>query len=322
MTSPQCFLALMTISVASLLLQPRLALAQDERPLLGEYVAPSPACPSSDAFQALVRAEGARSGTLEPDWRFSVRVVQQDGLYAGTLTPATGGVRTVTATRCEDVTAALAVIIAVVDPSSPAPDEQLRRPADAPPPLSRQVDLVQANEHGPGHAGERSRSQWRVGARGVASTHPSWGSPNAGGLGVVSLELPWGFRKMMFEVGAGVSKAMGPEPPAITYLIFDTQACPLDLPIGNSGISVLGCLHLAAARYTAWQKQDPSAASPLVNSDGTAFWSGASARLRYQTPMRLFVEGNVDAMYGTVSRNENSSPGWFGVGLGVGVQIW
>ncbi len=126
---------------------------------------------------------------------------------------------------------------------------------------------------------------------------------------------------MMFEVGAGVSKATGPEPPAITYLIFDTQACPLDLAIGNSGISVLGCLHLAAARYNAWQKQDPSAASPLVNSDGTAFWSGASARLRYQTPMRLFVEGNVDAMYGTVSRSENSTPGWFGVGLGVGVQI-
>jgi hypothetical protein len=322
MMKPGCFLALMTISVASLPLQPALALAQHERPFLGAYFAPTPGCPSSDAFQALLRAEAARSWTSEPDWQFSVRIVQQDGLYAGTLTPATGGVRTITAARCDDVTAALAVIIAVLEPSSPAPAEQVLRPADAPPPPPRRVDIVQPNEHGLGNAGERSRSQWRVGARGLSSTHPSWGSPNVGGLGVVSLELPWGFRKMMFEVGAGMAKGTGPEPPAITYLIFDTQACLLDLPIGNSGISVLGCLRLAGARYSAWQKQNPTVASPLVNSDGAAFWSGASARLRYQTPTRLFVEGNVDAMYGTVSRSENSTPGWFGVGLGVGVQIW
>jgi hypothetical protein len=311
----------MTISAASLSLQPSLALAQKERLLIGEYVAPTRGCPSSDAFQALLRAEIARFRTSELEWQFSVRIVQQGDLYAGTLTPATGGVRTITATRCDDVTAALAVIIAVAEPSTPPPDELLLRPADTPPLPPRQVDLVQPHEHGPGRASEQS--QWRVGARVLASTHPSWSSPNLGGLGVVSLELPWGFRhKMMFEVGAGMSKGMGPEPPAITYLILDTQACLLDLPLGNSGISVLGCLRLAGAQYTAWQRETPNVASPLVNSDGAAFWVGASARLRYQTPMRFFLEGNVDAMYGTVTRSESSAPGWFGVGFGVGVQIW
>jgi hypothetical protein len=78
-----------------------------------EYVAPTPDCVSNDAFQALVKAEIARFSSSDRNRRLSVRIVQHDGLYAGTLTTETGAVRTIAAARCADVTAALAVIIAV-----------------------------------------------------------------------------------------------------------------------------------------------------------------------------------------------------------------
>jgi hypothetical protein len=86
-----------------------------------EYVAPTPNCASNDAFQALVKAEIARFPGSDRNRRLSVRIVQQDGLYASTLTTETGAVRTITAARCDDVTAALAVIIAVAEPSGAPP---------------------------------------------------------------------------------------------------------------------------------------------------------------------------------------------------------
>jgi hypothetical protein len=181
--------------------------------------------------------------------------------------------------------------------------------------------------------------QWRLGGRVVASTHPTWSAPNLGGMGVISLELPWAFKKMMFEIGAGatsghVSSAQAEGwtvPPTYTYFILDTQACLLDLPIGNTGLSVLGCLHVAGALFGSSGVYS-GGGPPEVTGDGAAaLWTGVSARLRWQTPVRLYLEANGDAMYGTVSQGEDNDrplgqpelqPGWFGVGVGAGILLY
>jgi hypothetical protein len=87
------FFALTAVSFVSLPLRPAFALAQGESPASLEYVAPTPDCASNDAFQALVKAEIARFPSSDRNRRLSVRSVQQDGLYAGTLTTETGAVR-------------------------------------------------------------------------------------------------------------------------------------------------------------------------------------------------------------------------------------
>jgi hypothetical protein len=311
------FFALAAVSFASLTLPPAFALAQDESVASLGYVAPTPDCIPNDAFQALVKAEIARFPSSDRDRRLSVRIVRQDGLYAGTLTTETGAVRTITAARCEDVTAALAVIIAVAEPSGAAPADTPSPPAKR----SAQVDLARPSEPDREPAGSDSGLEWRIGARGFTQTHPSWNA-NIGGLGAVSLELPWGFRNMMFEVGGGMSTDFGRSPWATTYLILDTQACLLDLPIASTGLSVLGCLRLDGAEFRSQQVGGPpvpGVARPINN--GGAFWTGASVRLRWQSPERVFVEGNVDGIYGTVSAGEDSRPGWVAVGLGVGLRI-
>ena len=102
------FSALAAASFAWLPLRPAFALAQDESPAFLEYVAPTPDCVPNDAFRSLVKAETARFPSSDRDRRLSVRIVQQDGLYVGTLTIENGAERTITGARCEDVTAALA----------------------------------------------------------------------------------------------------------------------------------------------------------------------------------------------------------------------
>jgi hypothetical protein len=186
--------------------------------------------------------------------------------------------------------------------------------------------LSQPNEPDRERQGSASGLEWRVGARGFASTHGADGlalGANAGALGVVSLELPWGFDKMMFEVGAGMSTEIGGSPVDLTYLILDTQACLLDLPIGDTGLSVLGCLRLDGAEFRSSRVggPPPPAGVSFPTTNGGAFWTGASARPRWQSPVRLFVEGNVDGMYGTVSAGEDNNPAWFAIGLGVGLRI-
>lgn len=310
------FFRSMTVFLASLLLEPP-ALAQDERPVVVEYTAPTPECASSEAFQALVKIAIAGSPRPDRNWRFAVRIQRRDNVYEGTLAAETGAVRTITATRCEDVTAALAVIIAVAEPSGAPPADTPSPPANG----SAPVDLSQPSGPDRKPAGSAPGPEWRVGARGFTQTHPSWNA-NIGGLGAVSLELPLGFRNMMFEVGGGMSTDFGVSPWATTYLILDTQACLLDLPIGSTGINILGCLRLAGAEFRASRVGGPPVpgGSPPPNNGG-AFWTGASARLRWQSPVRVFVEGNVDGMYGTVSAGEDSRPAWVSVGLGVGVRI-
>jgi hypothetical protein len=148
-------------------------------------------------------------------------------------------------------------------------------------------------------------------------------------MGFVSVEVPWGFHAMMFEGGIGASFANGSTPrewgppsfgpttlvqSSLTFVIVDTEACLLDVPIGESGFSVLGCLRIAGGTFS-------GSGGAVYPSGGLALWGGLSTRLRWQSPIRLFFEVNFDAMYGTISDLADNSPGWFEGGASLGVQL-
>ncbi len=327
------FFAFTVVSLASLMLQPALALAQGESPASLKYVAPTPDCVSNDAFQALVKAEIARFPRSDRDRRLSVRIVQQEGLYTGTLTTETG-VRQVTAGRCDEVTASLAMIIAMAVTSADftAPSTPLAGPAPAPaPPLLAPTAVPAPVTDRKADSGDNAAAaKWRIGARGFATNHPSWGTPNPGAMGFASVEVPWGFHAMMFEGGIGASFARGSTPleygpprvgsttvqsqSSLTFVFVDTEACLLDVPIGESGLSVLGCLRVAGGTFS-------GSGGALYPTGGLALWGGLSTRLRWQSPIRLFFEVNFDAMYGTISDLADNSPGWFEGGASLGVQL-
>src|ERR1700722_14181761 len=117
------FCGLTALLAAVSLASPAAALAPADRPVVVEYVAP-PECASNEAFLMLLKTEIARSRNPDRPWRFAVHVLRQTGGYEGTLTTETG-VRKVTAARCDDVTASLALIIAMSEPeelaSPPSP---------------------------------------------------------------------------------------------------------------------------------------------------------------------------------------------------------
>ena len=295
--------------------------AQGEPPILVEYSAPVPECPSSEAFQTLVRAEMAPSSRVERTWRFALRIRRiPDGRYEGTLTTETG-VRQVTASRCDEVTASLAMIIAMAEPSAdaPAPSTAPAAPRSEPPP---------ATDRKPDSGDNASPAKWRVGARAFGTNHPYWGTPNPGLMGFASVEVPGGFHAMMFEGGIGASFAHGNTPQAwgapslvptnvpssLLFVILDTEACLLDIPIGESGFSVLGCLRVAGGTFT-------GSGGAIYPSVGLMLWGGVGTRLRWQSPTRLFFELNFDAMYGTMSDAVDDTPGWFEGGASLGVQL-
>ncbi|HXN31694.1 MAG TPA: hypothetical protein VN894_07535 [Polyangiaceae bacterium] len=326
---------LLTPSLAFLALAPS-ARAQGDRPILVEYSAPTPECASSEAFQTRLRAEMAPSSDVEHAWRFALRIRRiPDGRYEGTLTTETG-VRQVTASRCDEVTASLAVIIAMAERSVDVPAPSTPPPAPAPTPLAPaavpapaspapRAESPPATDRKLDSSDNASPAKWRVGARGFATNHPSWGTPNPGLMGFASVEVPWGFHAMMFEGGIGASFAHGSTPPEfgparlvptsvqsnLTFVIVDTEACLLDVPIGESGFSVLGCLRVAGGTFS----------GSVYPSIGLVLWGGLGTRLRWQSPTRLFLEVNFDAMYGTISDAADDSPGWFEGGASLGVQL-
>jgi hypothetical protein len=121
----------------------------------------------------------------------------------------------------------------------------------------------------------------------------------------------------MFELAAGAMSSQSGGIP-LNYLVIDTQTCPLDVPLGDTGLSALGCVRLAGASFK-------TAAffygnGGMVPQDGGALWFGAGARLRWQTAS-LFFEGSLDAVYGTVSGGESTSPGWVDASAGVGFRL-
>jgi len=292
-------------------------------PVLVEYSAPTPECAPAEAFQRLLEIEVARSPSPRRSWRFSILVRRLADSYEGTLTTETG-VRTVTAARCDDVTASLALIVAMADSSPAAPPEPL--PAEPPPPAPAiapalmppsppSTEAVKSADAVRDRSADEAPLEWRIGVRPFASDHGT-DSPTLGILAFGSVELPWGLRKMMFEIGGGTFSDMfsgvGPvsaPAPGITYLVLDTQACLLDVPLGDFGVSVLGCLRVAGASFKAGPTR------------GGAFWTGGGARLRWQTPVHLFIEANLDAVYGTVSGGESVNPGWLDIGVALGVRL-
>jgi hypothetical protein len=307
--------------------------APGPRPVIVEYFAPSE-CGTNDAFQTLVKTEIARSPNADRPWRFSVRIRRRSGVYQGDLTTETGA-RRVTASTCDDVTAALAVIIAVAAPEpepEPSPPPAPSPPETIAPTPAAMVPSPGAETGRPGHSPESGRPDWRIGGRGVSTDK---GEGTIGGLGTASIELPWGLRKTMFELGLGAFSAW-PRIPyqalgtwTISYLVLDTQACLVDLPLGRTGLSILGCLRLAGATFqttsTFTGPYRPESGATFTAHSGTAVWAGAGARLRWQTPLRVFLEANAGLNYGTVSGaangGEGTNPGFIDLGAGVGILL-
>ena len=316
-------------AIAAIGAAPGIARAQDEQPVMVEYVAPAPPqCASVQAFQRLVAAEVATHEIERTHWRFAVRIRSAaGGEYVG---KATSGGETATARSCDcdKVTAALAKAIAgeAFDPVAPPPA------SPAPPPPATEAPVP------PASLPPTTPPVWRMGARvqtwGHGASAQVFGespvtAPSYGGMGVISVELPYGLRKTMFEIALGsmtstarATPAPMPydsitgQPPALvnlTYYVLDTQTCLLDLPLG-AGFSALGCLRVAAASFSAKD-------TAYGNSAGGALWFGAGGRLRWQSPQSLFLEVDVNAVYGTVSGPEDNSPGWADAGASVGFRL-
>ena len=167
------------------------------------------------------------------------------------------------------------IALPLITPAPPAPTMPFAAPRDQ----------AQHDVHGPS-------VEWRLGLRGQNWQDGSQLSAT-GAMLTLSAELPWGFPKMLFEIGAGALfqqtriaiNTFGPSGYATgldPWLLVDAQACPVDLPLGQTGLSVLGCARIAVG---------------LVN--GAVGWGGGGARLRWQSPWHLFVEAHGNGMYGT-----------------------
>lgn len=95
--------------------------------------------------------------------------------------------------------------------------------------------------------------------------------------------------------------------------MLDTQVCPLDIPLGSTGLSVLGCGRMGAA-LTQFKNYNSSA--PLMG------WAGGGGRLRWQSPWRLFTEIHVNGVEVTQSTGWSASnSGWLDVGAMVGLLL-
>jgi len=293
------------------------AMARGDTPVVVAYVAPDE-CASIDAFQVLVATEIARRPAADRTWRWSVRVRRErDGTYEGTVT-SEDVERTAASTSCDDVTAALAKVIADGEPGPLPLPPPPPAPCTAPP--APHVEPPEP-DRGPRPA---SRAEWRLGGRGELSNHgfnatpygsPLGAAPVTGGLATLSLEVPGGFHKLEFELGAGRLASSGNAP--LTYTVVDTQACLVDVALGDGGFSALGCLRLAGAAFSA-----PFVLEGVtLPQNGGALWAGAGGRLRWQARMGIFVEASFMAMYGTVSGGESTTPGWVDAGLGAGFRL-
>ncbi|HEY1958800.1 MAG TPA: hypothetical protein VGH28_24465 [Polyangiaceae bacterium] len=285
--------------------------ARAETPVVIEYSAP-PECASDEAFEALVRSELAPHVRA---WRFVVTIRHDD---SGADWLATIGMSTATrelrAPTCDDVVAAAALVIATAAPEGPPVTSPPPAPAPPPPPVAiasvRQPDRVAP-------APQTSEPAWRVGARAQEWTNGAWLHALGGGL-TASVEPTWGRYRMMFELGADVLESdflsvepgTTPAPHALTWGVLDFQACPLDVALGSTGLSILGCTRLAAA-------------VDHDTSGGTsgAFFVGAGGRLRWQTPIKLFLELHGNGIYGTQSAPLYGSPAWLDIGASVGLRL-
>jgi hypothetical protein len=291
------------------------ASAQGARPVMVEYDAPA-GCAPSEAFQRLLQTQIARFPEADRTWRWAVRIHREGAVYEGTVT-SEASVRSTRACRCDDVTAAAALLIAGGEPEDSPPQEPLvcappvTAPAFAPPP-------VELSSPAPPPPSAPSRPEWRLGVRGEYTNHGAGdGTTVAGAMATLSLEIPGGFSKMMFEVAAGkLSSTDGDSP--LSYTVLDTSTCLLDWPLGTTGLSVLGCLRVAGAAFNAAPYTYLGVQYP---QSGGALWAGVGGRVRWQVPFGLFVEASLTGMYGTVSGGESTQPAWYDAALSAGFRL-
>ncbi|HEY1955095.1 MAG TPA: hypothetical protein VGH28_05770 [Polyangiaceae bacterium] len=258
--------------------------ARAEGPVVVSYTAP-PECASAEAFHALLANEIARTPNPDRPWRFSVSITHE-GDYVGTL-ETEASTRELRAPTCDDVTAALALVIATAEPTLPAP---------GPPPITPIVQAPRAPaiaERDRATNKTKSPFSWRFGVGAQQWSDGSELQPT-GAMLTASVEVPWGLSKTMFELGAGAlfpsskynttyqTPGGGTLTPSQPWLVVDAQVCPLDVPLGPTGLSILGC------------------GIGVVGNDGSlAAWAGGGGRLRWQSPWSMFVEGHFNGLYGT-----------------------
>jgi hypothetical protein len=297
--------------------------ADDALPVIVEYVAPG-GCASTEAFHALLQAQIARMPNPDRPWRFSV-VIRQREDFEGTLTSESGN-RVLHAGTCDEVVAALTLVIAMATPAAVTPPP----PPPIPPPIQPPVELAVPLSLQP--TWQRSRDQvvqpvaddsatWRMGARFQDWTNGAWLSA-VGPSAVVSVEPRWGAYRMMFELGVGVlvtQLATGvdvttQQSPAlsstITWGVVDFQVCPLDMELGSTGLAVLGCTRVAGA-----------VDRDSIGDSGGALWFGGGGRLRWQSPWHVYIEAHANGLWGTQSSPLYGSPGWMDFGATLGARI-
>ncbi len=262
-------------------------------PVVIEYAAPAE-CGAADAFKQLVTAQIARAANPDRPWRFAVTIRHEDD-YVGTLTME-AGTRELRAATCDEVTAALSLVIAMAQPELPAPPNvEPPSPMPSPPIPARVMTRVRAPRE-PDHVESESgpKIDWRLGLR--AQTWFDGSELSATGAMVTgSVEVPWGFPKMMLEIGAGgmlhrefntlmgVGGSGSTTTTSQTWMFVDTHACPIDLPLGDTGLSILACGVVVVGTAGA----------------GLAGWGGGGGRARWQSPWRFYLEGHFNGLYGT-----------------------
>jgi hypothetical protein len=306
-----------------ILYAPRVVAAGEAiHPVVVQYVAP-PGCATSGAFQALVAADVARAGNPDRSWRFSVTIRQRDSEYLGTVATETGQSE-LCAPTCDELTEAMAFVIATAE--SPVPLPALAAP-EAPPAAAAPTRVLAPSYPGPlPSAADVTRtpaeraappSAWRLGAR---WEHWADGAQIAlDGLFLnAGVDVPRGFPKMHFEVGLGGLYYARPfiahDPlsgmPAWVGLL-DAQACPLDWPIGATGVEVLGCGRINVGISKGIHNN--------TNGDyGPAGWAGGGARVRWQSPSPLYVEVHFNGLYG---QRIDGVPGFMDFGGGLGLRL-
>ncbi len=113
----------------------------DELPVIVSYAAPAE-CATADAFQQLVATQVARERNPDRPWRFAV-TIRHERDYIGTL-EIEGGTRELRASSCDEVTAALATIIAMAQPPLRAAPPPPAPPPPAPPPPAPRTPVAVA----------------------------------------------------------------------------------------------------------------------------------------------------------------------------------
>ena len=109
----------------------------EDLPVIVSYVAPAD-CATASTFEALVTAEVARASNPDRPWRFSVSVRHDGDGFTGAL-KTEGAMRELHASTCDEVTAALATMIATAQAQLPAtpptPAVASPAPTSLPPPV-------------------------------------------------------------------------------------------------------------------------------------------------------------------------------------------